>query len=846
MAVAFGQNPLIDLSGKKQIPVVNNIVTEKETEKRDGDQRSLPKLSPPSFSKIIKLLVDKHSVSEIATSCSEKVQREAATSICSLYNLKASRIGTPDTQPVSSCFIKTAIERSTFCKALTKCYGKTEDLETRLELARAMRNLSDSSLNCDDILSASGAGLICSSLNMPDPSKRLLFLCVEILWNLLEFGSEEDVMNQLNCDECIHALQTAFVDRLRNCSGHADRQLRNDLLVLSILVASRCPGSPFIETGFVKVLSLLSAYPEVPSNSELVRNLKIQQTPEDFELKKLFFDMVLVLSKDPAALPIMSEQRVVLGLFSYIRPINENLKTNWTPAQYEELQLQALFILSSIAPRCLEDYITCQGSTRLLLLIEWCIGADDYGGHGNSFHGTGGRGNKRAQMRYCIRLLRSICSQGDEQVLADLSDQNTIAELVGILQSASSSPDENDSIDIELQCDMMFILASLCDGDLHRKELFGENGVQMLVNYLGRYPEKIVSPLGQHRLMLAAVDCVWSSVVGCFVNETAFLEKEGLFLLLDLLEVCPENMRNLVLGAILDICENPRALPHVKLWRGKEDCTVGQLLIKIWRHEEVNLGISRDLSGVILDAKKPILSSLQEKQGIISLPSSFPSPAVVDVSENIRAKIYSMFCKLGFNNVPGLHTSDYITLSIVERYLEFKTLEVWLEIRSELEQEGIRAISPDRDCIDTIIQTLEERAQSVTSVQKMLVEAESSNNLIDEEECYEKIKESHKQEEKSLKDFSDFVERTSDYRVLQKARQKQLETIAHSRLRSRGESRDNEHTHETIDTRIKTTSFCGRSVLIESTPPEFTGKFVHENKLQRELEQEIMTVSQNI
>ena len=58
---------------------------------------------------------------------------------------------------------------------------------------------------------------------------------------------------------------------------------------------------------------------------------------------------------------------------------------------------------------------------------------DDYGGHGNSFHGTGGRGNKRAQMRYCIRLLRSVCSQGDEQVLADLSDQNTIAELVGML-----------------------------------------------------------------------------------------------------------------------------------------------------------------------------------------------------------------------------------------------------------------------------------------------------------------------------------------------------------------------------------------------------------------------------
>ena len=44
------------------------------------------------------------------------------------------------------------------------------------------------------------------------------------------------------------------------------------------------------------------------------------------------------------------------------------------------------------------------------------------------------------------------------------------------------------------------------------------------------------------------------------------------------------------------------------------------------------------------------MSTLQEIQGIIALPSSFPSPAVVDVSENLRAKIFSMFCKIGKNN----------------------------------------------------------------------------------------------------------------------------------------------------------------------------------------------------
>lgn len=37
---------------------------------------------------------------------------------------------------------------------------------------------------------------------------------------------------------------------------------------------------------------------------------------------------------------VMSQERVVLAMFSYVRPIDETLKTNWSPAQYEELQLQ--------------------------------------------------------------------------------------------------------------------------------------------------------------------------------------------------------------------------------------------------------------------------------------------------------------------------------------------------------------------------------------------------------------------------------------------------------------------------------------------------------------------------
>ena len=47
------------------------------------------------------------------------------------------------------------------------------------------------------------------------------------------------------------------------------------------------------------------------------------------------------------------------------------------------------------------------------------------------------------------------------------------------------------------------------------------------------------------------------------------------------------------------------------------------------------------------DLRKPLMGTIQDQQGVISLPANRPSQAIVDVSENMRAKIYSMFCKLG-------------------------------------------------------------------------------------------------------------------------------------------------------------------------------------------------------
>lgn len=59
---------------------------------------------------------------------------------------------------------------------------------------------------------------------------------------------------------------------------------------------------------------------------------------------------------------------------------------------------------------------------------------DPFFGQGNSFHGTGGLGNKFAQMRYSLRVLRSVVTLYDDAVSINLCDQGAISQLLGKAQ----------------------------------------------------------------------------------------------------------------------------------------------------------------------------------------------------------------------------------------------------------------------------------------------------------------------------------------------------------------------------------------------------------------------------
>ncbi|KAI0219801.1 Cilia- and flagella-associated protein 69 [Lamellibrachia satsuma] len=499
---------------------------------------------------------------------------------------------------------KKIIESSDVAETLVKSLAFiVNDLDMKLTVLGVLQKFSKNSpVNCDKMLQAEAAGQLCTHMMDNDKSGLLLFRSTDILWNLLETGGKERLAQQLSNNICIGNIRDAFIHQLTYGYSHYDRQLRNDLLVIASLVASCTPDAPFIEIGFIKQLTLFATFQEVKNYHFLVKHLKLMPNHEDFELKKLLINILVILSHDSAVVPLLSEGRLLLALFSYVRA---NEKTSgpreWTPAEMEELQLHAMAALCTLAPIMIDDYMMCQGSTRLLLLLEWCVGTDDFGGDGNSFYAVGGRGNKRAQMRHCLRLMKCMMATGDENVLQDFADQGAINQLTGILRMMQQRDSSNgDEIEVEMQYNMLFVLSTLCEHDMHRKELFGEEGVDVLVSYLQLDLSLLTSGLGHQLLLLAAIDCVWCCVFGCYTTEDYFLENEGIFLLIDLLESCPKNMHSQIFGCLLDLAENPKTLPHLNTWRGKDDISAAHLFCEKWREEEDIMGVKRDTTGAIL------------------------------------------------------------------------------------------------------------------------------------------------------------------------------------------------------------------------------------------------------
>ncbi|XP_054996996.1 cilia- and flagella-associated protein 69 [Sorex araneus] len=752
---------------------------------------------------------------------SSELRIQICKCIVDFYHAEPPKKHIPGYQQASSSYKIKMAEVGGLAKSMVESLAFLENqLVEKLWVLKALQHLSTSEVNCTLMMKAQAANGICAHLNDPDPSGQLLFRSSEILWNLLEKSSKEEVIEQLCNLECLLALKEVFKNLFMRGFSHYDRQLRNDILVITTIIAQNS-GAPMIESGFTRELVLFATFNEVKSQDPLVKGLKLSNSYEDFELKKLLFNIIVILCKDLSTVQLLIEGKVIQALFTYVKKPEKLKIIEWSATQYEELQLHAIATLSSVAPLLIEEYMLCQGNVRVLAFLEWCDSEDPFFSHGNSFHGSGGRGTKFAQMRYTLRLLRAMVYLEDDTINSDLCEKGIIQQLTGIFKNTiNKHHDKDEAIVLEIQSDIFLILSGLCEHHLSRKEIFGTEGVDIILHVMKIDPKKLQSGLGYNVLLFATLDSIWCCILGCYSSEDYFLEKEGIFLILDLLALSQKKFCNLILGIMVEFCDNPKTTAHVKAWRGKKDLTAASLLIKLWRKEEKELGVKRDKYGKIIDTKKPLFTSFQEEQKLMPQPANCPTLAVMDVAENIRAKIYAVLGKLDFENLPGLTAEDFVTLCIIHRYLDFKIGEIWNEIYEEIKLENLRPITTDRKLLESITTASENIGKMVATLQSEMIESQLRQDMQNEQKVYSKIHATHKQRELANKSWENFVARTSNAKTLKKAKRLQEKAIESSRYNERP---PNAVFHRTDIKGLNTTVPSGRVVTVESTPNRLLG-----------------------
>ena len=166
-------------------------------------------------------------------------------------------------------------------------------------------------------------------------------------------------------------------------------------------------------------------------------------------------------------------------------------------------------------------------------------------------------------------------------------------------------------------------------------------------------------------------------------------------------------------------------------------------------------------------------------------PASAPSLAIVDVAENQRAKIFAIFCKIGFHAAvghPKLTVEDHVTMTVIDHYLDFKMAEVWTEVQGELAAEGVKPIKSEREAFDVIDAGIKERVTEVRETIQGLVEEHSKLEEGAEQDHYRWIHDNHRQLESSKKKFDEYVQRTSKHPTLMESKRRQEDSIKQSRI----------------------------------------------------------------
>lgn len=159
------------------------------------------------------------------------------------------------------------------------------------------------------------------------------------------------------------------------------------------------------------------------------------------------------------------------------------------------------------------------------------------------------------------------------------------------------------------------ILSAICKNNRENQKVLRRcDGLETLIANM-QYKE--VDHSGNSITFLGSVlDCLSNAVFGNKRSELHFLDVEGVYVLLDLIETCDYTVKRLAVSCLCTILENAKAFSYFVEWNSKTSTmNASQLLIELYKNEDKRFGVVL-VDGIITQTHRPLfpeLSFLKQK-----------------------------------------------------------------------------------------------------------------------------------------------------------------------------------------------------------------------------------------
>uniref|UniRef100_A0A0A9VPT3 Cilia- and flagella-associated protein 69 ARM repeats domain-containing protein n=1 Tax=Lygus hesperus TaxID=30085 RepID=A0A0A9VPT3_LYGHE len=252
-------------------------------------------------------------------------------------------------------------------------------------------------------------------------------------------------------------------------------------------------------------------------------------------------------------------------------------------------------------------------------------------------------------------------------------------------------------------------------------------------------------------LKITAVNYIWHTIVKHQRIRKIFVDRGGIYLLLDLAKTSSLPVQVVLMGLIADLSNDSSTIPQIVTWRGDtEKETVLALLSSIWRKQEVMKEVKRDRNGCINESDVILEGRIQASL----LPSWKYCAASTEMQGCARPKIYAIYYNILRRHsetsesareaygvdIHNIGFRDEITLKIIDNFEFFKKGEVWRNLWSGLLNIKTTLLPQIETALFILSKTYLYTAGNVATVQQGINAREIKKDLDKEKALYDELR----------------------------------------------------------------------------------------------------------